>query len=56
MQLTPRGSTIPNDQQLEQKAALYAELHPDGPPPKRRRPAQRLRRAVRGLRGENRAS
>jgi hypothetical protein len=28
MRETPRESTVPNDYQLEQKAARYAELHP----------------------------
>jgi hypothetical protein len=27
---TPRESTVPNEQELEQKAARYAELNPDG--------------------------
>jgi hypothetical protein len=56
MDNTPRESTIPNEQQLEQKAARYAELHPDGPPPKAHRLIHLLRRALRGFRREDSTS
>jgi hypothetical protein len=49
MDYTPRESTAPNEQQLEQKAAHYAELHPDGSPAKPHRLIHLLRRALRGL-------
>jgi hypothetical protein len=56
MDYTPRESTIPNEQQLEQKAARYAELHLDGPPARADRLIHLLRRALRGFRRENSAS
>jgi hypothetical protein len=52
MDYTPRESTVPNEQQLEEKAARYAELHPDALPAKRHQLIRRLRRVLRG-RGEN---
>ena len=48
MEVTPRDSTVPNDYQLEQKAALYSELHPDGPAAKPHRLSQLLRRVLTG--------
>jgi hypothetical protein len=48
MDYTPRESTIPNEYQLEQLAARYADLHPDGPPAKRHRLARLFRRALPG--------
>jgi hypothetical protein len=56
MSSTRRESTLPTDQEIDQKAAQYAELYPDGPPPKPHRLIHLLRRALRGLRRENSAS
>ena len=56
MSPTRRESTLPTDEQIEQKAAQYAELYPDGPPPKPHRVMHLLRRALRGLRRNNSAS
>ncbi len=53
---TPRESIVPNEQQLEENAAQYAELHPDGPPAKPHRVIHLLRRALHGLRRKNSAS
>jgi hypothetical protein len=50
MDVTPRDSTVPNEYQLEQKAALYSELHPDGPPAKTHPLIRLLRRALSGFR------
>jgi hypothetical protein len=48
MKYTPRESTVPNDYQLAQKAARYAELHPDGAPAKPHRLIRMLRRVLPG--------
>jgi hypothetical protein len=46
MKYTPRESTVPNEHQLEQRAARYAELHPDGPPARTHRLIGLFRRAL----------
>jgi hypothetical protein len=48
MEYTPRESTVPNESQLEQKAARYAELHPGGSPAKPRRLPRLLHRLFSG--------
>jgi hypothetical protein len=45
-----RDSTVPDEQQLERKAAQYAQQHPNGAPPKRHRLIDLVRRALHSLR------
>jgi hypothetical protein len=56
MSSTRRESTLPTDQQIEQKAAHYAEMYPDGPPAKPHRLIQVLKRALGRLRRASSAS
>lgn len=46
MDYTPRESTIPNEQQLEELAARYAEQHPDGPPTRTHRLSRLFRHVL----------
>jgi hypothetical protein len=50
MSPTNRESTLPTDHQIEQNAARYAELYPNGRPPKAHRLMHLVRRVLGSLR------